>query len=152
MTPYTPLRMIAEDNDDLQVIAACLQDALIPLSGMEYDEEKGIFSLVANRFCWECHPETLEGNSYYARVSAGLSFHQVTEIKKKDLNLQNRNELVNLLTIHDGEENSIHLIFSGGSEIRLKVDKIACHFKDMDEPYHTCNRPSHESCADRSGS
>ena len=39
--PYAPLKIIAEDHEDLQVIAACLQDALIPLSGMEYDAKKG---------------------------------------------------------------------------------------------------------------
>lgn len=144
MTTYTPLRMIAEDEDDLQIIAACLQDALVPLSGMDYDEEMGKFHLVANRFCWECAPEILEGDSFYQRVPTGLAFHHVTEIKKKDLNLQSKSELVNLLTIHDGDTNSIHLIFSGGAEIRLTVDKISCHLKDMDEPYHTCNKPCHE--------
>lgn len=143
MTIYTPLRMIAEDEDDLQIIAACLQDALVPLSGMNYDQETGTFHLIANRFCWECDPEILEGDSFYKRVPTGLAFHQVIEIKKKDLDLQNKNELINLLTIHDENINSIHLIFSGGAEIRLTVDKISCHLKDVDEPYHTCNKPCH---------
>lgn len=145
MTKYTPLRMIAEDEDDLQVIAACLQDALVPLSGMDYDQETGKFHLVANRFCWECAPEMLEGDSFYQRVPTGLAVHHVTNIKKKDLDLQNKDELVNLLTIHDQDENYIHLIFSGGAEIRLTVDKISCHLKDVDEPYHTSNKPSHDS-------
>ena len=143
MTTYTPLRMIAEDESDLQVIAACLQDALVPLSGMDYDQEAGSFHLVANRFCWECAPEILEGDSFYKRVPTGLAIHHVTEIKKKDLGLHNKNELVNLLTIHDQDENAIHLIFSGGAEIKLTVNKIACHLKDVDEPYHTSNKPCH---------
>ncbi len=143
MTTYKPLRMTAEDRDDLQVIAACLQDALIPLSGMEYDQENGHFHLIANRFCWECEPETLNGASYYARVAAGLAFHHVKDIQKKDIDLQNTHELINLLTIHNEENGSIHLIFSGGSEIKLVVDKLCCHFKDMDEPYPTPNKPWH---------
>ncbi len=145
MTTYTPLRMIAEDEDDLQVIAACLQDALVPLSGMEYDQEAGKFHLVANRFCWECDPEIVEDDSFYQRVPTGLAFHHVTDIKKKDLDLQRKNELVNLLTIHDGDSNNIHLVFSGGAEIRLTVDKISCHLKDIDEPYHTSHKPCHGS-------
>lgn len=144
MTTYAPLRMIAEDEDDLQVIAACLQDALVPLSGMEYDQGAKQFHLVANRFCWECAPEVVERDSFYTRVPVGLAFHHVTEIKTKDLDLQNKNELVNLLTIHDQNKNCIHLIFSGGTEIRLTVDKISCHLKDVDEPYPTPNKPSHE--------
>ncbi len=145
MTTYTPLRMIAEDQDDLQVIAACLQDALVPLSGMDYDQETGSFQLIANRFCWECDPEVLEGDAFYKRVPTGLAFQHVTEIKKKDLDMQNKSELVNLLTIQDGDTNCIHLVFSGGAEIRLTVDKISCHLKDMDEPYHTSNKPCHGS-------
>jgi hypothetical protein len=145
MTTYTPLRMIANDEDDLQIIAACLQDALVPLSGMIYDSEAKNFHLIANRFCWECPPEILEGDTFYRRVSTGIAFHHVTEIKQKDLNLQNKNELVNLLTIHDGQNNEIHLVFSGGAEIRLTIGKISCHLKDVDEPYHTPNKPSHES-------
>jgi hypothetical protein len=140
---YKPLQMTAEDRDDLQVIAACLQDALIPLSGMEYDRTRGHFHLLANRFCWECEPENLEGNSYYARVSAGVAFHHVKDVHKKDLDLQSKNELINLLTIHHKENDCIHLIFSGGSEIKLIVDKLSCHLKDVDEPYPTSNKPVH---------
>ncbi len=142
---YKPLRMTAEDEDDLEVLSACLQDALIPLSGMEYDIEKGHFHLIANRFCWECDPEVLEGNSYYVRVAAGLSFHHVKDVQKKGIDSENKTELVNLLTIHNRDGGCIHLIFSGGSEIKLSVDKLSCHLKDVDEPYPTPNRPSHSS-------
>ncbi|MBX9621371.1 MAG: DUF2948 family protein [Alphaproteobacteria bacterium] len=141
--PYAPLKIIAEDHEDLKVIAACLQDALIPLSGMEYDVKQGHFHIVANRFCWECEPETLEGQPYYARVVSGLAFHHVKEVQKKCLDLHNENELVNLLTIHNMEDGCVHLIFSGGSEIKLKVDKLCCHLKDVNEPYPTSHKPSH---------
>lgn len=146
MSRYTPLRMIAEDGDDLHVIAACLQDALVPLSGLEYDKDGNHFHLIANRFCWECDSDDQEkGVSCYTRVPAGLAFHHVKEVQQKGLDLHNKNELVNLLTIHNKEEEGyIYLIFSGGSEIKLKVDKLSCHLKDMDEPYPTPHKPSHE--------
>jgi hypothetical protein len=134
--------MSAEDANDLQIIAACLQDALVPLMGMEYDQSTGKFHLVANRFCWECAPEILEGDSFYMRVPTALSFHHVTEIKKKALDLHNKHELINLMTIHD-HDNCIHLVFSGGTEIRLTVDRISCLLRDVDEPYHTINKPCH---------
>lgn len=143
MSTYKPLKIFAEDADDLQVIAACLQDALIPLSGIDYDKKGGHFHLIANRFCWECEPEDCDGNSFYARVAAGLAFHHVKEVQKKDLHLKNKEELVNLLTIHNAEDGCIHLIFSGGAEIKLKVDKLCCQLKDVDEPYCTSNKPCH---------
>ncbi len=145
MTTYTPLRMMAQDGEDLHVIAACLQDALVPLSGLEYDKEGGNFHLIANRFCWECESDDQEkGISCYTRVPAGLAFHNVTDVQKKGLDLHNKSELVNLLTIHNVKnDNCIHLVFSGGSEIKLTVDKLSCHLKDMDEPYPTPNKPEH---------
>ncbi len=136
--------MIAEDQEDLTLISACLQDALIPLSGLDYDQESGHFHLIANRFCWECDPEVQETTSYYTRVPTGLAIHHVSEVQKLGLNLQNKNELVNLLTIQTAEEDAyIHLIFSGGAEIKLKIDKLLCHLKDIDEPYPTVNKPDH---------
>lgn len=149
MPAYTPLQMIAHDPDDLQIISACLQDALVPLSAIAYDKESGNFHLVVNRFCWECDAEIIDGNPYYARVSAGLAFHHVKEVQKKDLDLQKRDELVNLLTIHEKEDGFIHFIFSGGPEIKLKVDKLYCHLKDVDEPYSTPHIPIHEEASER---
>jgi hypothetical protein len=145
MIPYTPLRMMAQDGEDLDVIAACLQDALVPLAGLEFDQQGGHFRLVANRFCWECDSDNqAEGISCHTRVTAGIAFHHVREVQKKGLSLHKGPELINLLTIHTvGEDGCIHLVFSGGAEIKLKVDKLDCHLKDMDEPYPTPLKPQH---------
>jgi hypothetical protein len=55
--PKTGLKLRAEDDEDLGVISACLQDALIPLSDMEFLAAEMRFAFVANRFRWEnCLP------------------------------------------------------------------------------------------------
>jgi hypothetical protein len=143
MKQYTPLRLSALDKEDLHVISACLQDALVPVSGLKYDEQNQQFHFVANRFCWECEPELVEETPYYSRVATGLAFHNVTEVQQKCLEPTNDNELINLLTIQKTDDNCIHLIFSGGSEIKLMIKDICCHLKDMDEPYPTKHKPSH---------
>src|SRR4029450_10962026 len=51
MTP--PLKIIARDAEDLAVVSACLQDALIPLNEMRYLPQERRFIMVANRFRWE---------------------------------------------------------------------------------------------------
>ena len=48
-----PLKIIARDAEDLAVVSACLQDALIPLNEMRYLPQERRFILVANRFRWE---------------------------------------------------------------------------------------------------
>ena len=48
-----PLKIIARDAEDLAVVSACLQDALIPLNEMRYLPQERRFIMVANRFPWE---------------------------------------------------------------------------------------------------
>lgn len=135
---YRPLRILAEADEDLEVISACLQDALIPLAGLSFDEEEKRFHLLAHRFCWEIESEN------HARVLADLAFHHVTDVHRRDLDLTNKEELLNLLTIHRlGTESWIHLVFSGGAELRLKIDQLQCHLRDVEEPHPTPHRPNH---------
>src|SRR3546814_12419703 len=47
------LKLRARDDEDLQALAALLQDALVPLSDMLYEPELRRFALVVNRFMWE---------------------------------------------------------------------------------------------------
>lgn len=48
------LKLRAEDEEDLAVISACLQDALVPLTNIAWLKDEQRFVLVANRFRWEC--------------------------------------------------------------------------------------------------
>jgi hypothetical protein len=50
------LKLRAEDRDDLAVISACLQDALVAVGDIAYVPEERSFVFVANRFRWEGHP------------------------------------------------------------------------------------------------
>ena len=135
---HTPLRIKAEADEDLEVIAAHLQDAIIPLAGLVFDQVENCFHLLAHRFCWEHQGE--EG----ARVLSTLTFHHVSDVHKRELDLSSKEELLNLLTIHRlGQENWIHLIFSGGAEVRLRIDQLHCHLSDVEDPHPTPHRPAH---------
>ena len=47
------LRLLARDEDDVAVVSALLQDAIIPGADMEFKRKTNQFFIVANRFCWE---------------------------------------------------------------------------------------------------
>lgn len=53
MAKSGPLRLLARGQEDLQIIAACLQDALVPLADVLYQKREKRFVMVANRFRWE---------------------------------------------------------------------------------------------------
>ena len=50
------LRLLANDIDDVGVLSALLQDAIVPGSDMSFDRKLNEFVIVANRFCWEMEP------------------------------------------------------------------------------------------------
>src|SRR3546814_9083894 len=47
-----PLKLRAHDPADMDVVAALLQDALVPLGDMTYLAKETRFVMVANRFRW----------------------------------------------------------------------------------------------------
>lgn len=51
--PPAPLKLRAHDAADMDVIAACVQDALVPLRDIRWMKREKRFVMVLNRFLWE---------------------------------------------------------------------------------------------------
>ena len=167
MTRQGRLKLRARDPEDLRVLSACLQDALVPLADIAYLKPEQRFVLVVNRFMWETAPEeselsaaveaksetTTEGDARfedaegaappYQRVNAGLTFDRVRAVRFRGFDARKRDEILNLLNI-EAEPQAVILSFSGGGAIRLEVSEILCHLEDVGQPWLTRWRPHHE--------
>jgi hypothetical protein len=135
-----PLRLEADDAEDLTVIAACLQDALVLVGDMAFLPEEQRFVLVANRFVWEAAAH--EDGEAYARTSAGLSFDKVAAVKQRNLDRSQTDAILSLLTIRQ-LPGAIELVFSGEAVIRLETNEVQCHLADLGETWPTRWRPQH---------
>ena len=144
MNEVNPLKLRASDKEDLGVISAILQDAVIAIDEMTFLKEESRFAFVANRFRWEDanRDNPLEGNIIYERVNCGICFDTVTAVRQNGLNQAKKAQIISLLSI-TVEEEFIDLAFSAGITVRLQVEKILCHMQDLDEPWPTQRRPSH---------
>jgi hypothetical protein len=141
---FKPLRLLAKDLEDLQILVAHLQDALMPLTTMVYDRSSKTFTLLANRHCWEHPPQVHEGQDLHHRVHSGVCFREVQGVHHKGFHHHGPVRQLNFLTaLHKAQENYLHLVFSAGHEIRLAIDKIHCHLGDIDYPWPTRNKPMH---------
>lgn len=141
---FKPLRLLARDEEDLQILVAHLQDSLMPLSAMIYDRPTQTFTVLANRHCWEHAPHHHEGEDLYHRVHSGLCFRGVQEVHRRGFEHHGPVRQLNFLTtLLNPEKNAINLVFSAGHEIRLKLDTIHCHLGDLDYPWPTRKRPMH---------
>src|ERR1700722_3254679 len=134
------LRLKAEDGEDLAVISAILQDALVAVADMVYQPEEKRFVLVANRFRHEASAAApRQGRE---RVMTGLRIDGVTTVRRRGFHPGETERLLVLLAISAGA-GAIFLDFAGGGSIRLESGRILCHLDDFGEPWPTRFRPSH---------
>jgi len=135
-----PLKLRAEDAEDLAVISAILQDALVAIGEMAYLPDEQRFVLVANRFRWE--PSESGVRQDFERRMSGLRIDGVKAVQRRGFHPRDGDRLLLLLAMRS-EPGVIYFDFAGGSSIRLEVERILCHLDDLGEPWPTRWRPRH---------
>ena len=141
-----PLKLRAADVEDLTVLAACLQDAILPLSDITYVAAERRFVLVANRFRWERRGDGFE------RINCGVAFNHVRAAKLKRIDRRDRGLLLDLLTLVAEEiagGYAVSLICADDRTIRLELDRIEVTAEDYGLPWPTAARPAHAEDARR---
>ena len=138
------LKLTALDADDLGVISAACQDALVAVRDCAYFKDEKRFVLLLNRFRWEADP-TVE--AAYSRTHSALVFNEVTAVRHHEIPLDEPDRMLELLVLvldyrGDGER-SVTLRFAAGRAIRLEIARLACHLGDVGEPWATPWKPAH---------
>lgn len=150
------LKLRAADDDDLAVIAACLQDALVPIGDITFQPQDHRFVFVANRFRWEAGGMEAEmpaaatadatfedaPGPRYERINCGVWFDGVRAVRTRGIDLKDRGRILELLTLRQAAD-GILLIFAGDALIRLAVDRLRCFLEDIGEAWPTRWRPGH---------
>ena len=137
------LRLRAEDREDLAVISACLQDALVRVADLAYEPETGNFVLVANRFRWECSATSADGAGEAERILCALTFDGVDGVAYRGFRRSERDRILSLLAIRQDRPRAIELDFAGRATIRLNAAGIRCRLRDFGEPWPTGWVPGH---------
>ncbi|HEV8388804.1 MAG TPA: DUF2948 family protein [Dongiaceae bacterium] len=154
MTP--PVKIIAHDAEDLAVVSACLQDALIPLNEMRYLPQERRFIMVANRFRWERaampSPEATPGKDApfdsdedfgnQQRTNAGICIDRVLSVRSRNIDRSRPDDFLSLLSVHlDG--NKLSFLFAGGGIILVEVEALALYLSDLGKAWPTQWQPDH---------
>jgi hypothetical protein len=137
------LKLRAEDADDLAVISACLQDALVPVRDLAYDPVDHTFLFVANRFRWEIELRRMGGDCAFERTLCGIAFSHVMAVSYSGFRRSDDARILPLLAIRP-ENGAVLLEFSGGASIKLEISRILCHAGDLGEPWPTQWQPRHD--------
>ncbi len=143
------LKLRAEDADDLAVLSACLQDALVPVRDLAFVRDEQIFVFIANRFRWESGLGPMPGEAGHERVLCAVTFSAVTAVSYRGFRRGDDGRILALLAIRPKADGAggeaIQLEFSGAAAIRLEVVRILCRAKDLGEPWPTPWHPRHDA-------
>ena len=134
------LKLSALDADDLGVISAAVQDALVAVRDCAYFKDEKRFVLLLNRFQWEADPAI---DSAYSRTHSALVFNEVTAVRHHNIPLGEPDRMLELLAITLENDRSVALRFAAGRAIRLEIGRLACHLGDVGEPWPTPWKPAH---------
>ncbi len=134
-----PLRLKALDPDDLAVIAALVQDAVVPASEMRWDRKARRFALLINRFRWEDAPNAKLRKRAYERVQSVLAFEDVMHVRSQGVNASDADMVYALLsvTFEAGKDGTgqVILTFAGDGVVALDVEALETVLRDVTRPY-----------------
>jgi hypothetical protein len=135
------LKLLALDPDDLDVISATTQDAVVRVGDMGFARADHRFALLMNRFAWEEDGKTRQ------RKRAALHFDRVNEAKVAGIDLNAVDGVLELLTIRftetDAPAGTIELAFAGGGTIRLSVECLEARLADLGAAWAAKATPAH---------
>lgn len=137
-----PLKLIALDAEDIAIISAHLQDAVLHVGDVAYLPAERRFALAARRFDWEGVQD-----GHKRRRLAALHFERVVQARSTRIDPAATGAVLNLLaiTFTEGESpaGEITLHFSEGAAIRLSVECIEAQMKDLGPIWEAVATPDH---------
>ena len=136
-----PLKLIALDADDLSVISAHLQDAVLKRGDIAWLPGEKRFALALRRFDWEGAAQGQKRR----RLSA-LHFERVTAARSTKIAADDA--VLSLLAVtftgsDDDPAGQVTLHFSDGAAIRLDVECIEAQMKDLGPIWEAVATPAH---------
>lgn len=140
------LKLLALDDEDLTVISAAMQDAVLRVEDLEYDKKNNQFLFTANRFAWEKRKGFLKKS--HERRRTILAFKRVHDVKMRGFNAGNGDEVLSLLALRfvetdEGPEGQLELVMSGNAGILLNVECIEVQLTDTGGAWETRFKPKH---------
>lgn len=142
------LKLVALDRDDMEVVSAHLQDALVRIADIIWKPHYHRFVMALDRFDWTSAAEAkTNGAPEYRRCRTALRFDRVLSCKCRNLDPADKNARLNLLAVEFSERDSpcgiVTMTFSGGGAIRLEVECLEAELADLGEVFVAEICPNH---------
>ena len=142
----TNLKLLATSDEDLRIVAAHLQDAIVLTKDIASLKKNRIFLIQLNRFMWEDFEKGILRKN--KRIRTVLKFDNVIGVLSKNINTIENKSFLDFLTIESNllpdKSYEIKLIFSGDAVIKIKAEVIDVALDDQGSPWESKNQPKHD--------
>ena len=140
------LKLLAISEEDLKVIAAHLQDAIVSIQDIANLKKNRIFLIQLNRFMWEDIEKGVFRKN--KRIRTILKFDNVISVLSKNINSEVDKNFLDFLTIESNllpdKSYEIKLIFSGDAVIKIKAEVIDVTLDDQGYSWESKTQPIHD--------
>jgi len=144
------LKLMAFDEDDLQILSAHAQDALVRVEEMAWLPGRNRFVTLMNRFDWSgAMTAEAGGRRSYQRRRSALRFERVLKVSAKNIRLGEKGQVLELLAIRfrpdkEPPSGTVELVFAEDRALRLKVECLEAALADLGPGWRARSKPSHE--------
>ena len=122
-------KIIATDNEGLQMISACCAGAKVKIADIKFLQSNKVFLISIER----TKVESLQENK---KINSICKFDFVDHVKSKNIDQKNKNltlELIGIDYLKNKENYEINLMFSNNSHISLMTETIEVKLEDQNE-------------------
>jgi Protein of unknown function (DUF2948) len=144
MEPCEPVKFVALDREDLEVVSAHLQDALVKVCDVIWRPQENRVVIALNRFDW---PSAECNQPHLRRCLCALRFERVNACKCRHVDPAGKDAVLNLLAIEFTERDPpagvVTFTFSGGGMLRLEVECLEAELSDIGPSWPATARPVH---------
>ncbi len=122
-------KIIATDNEGLQMISACCAGAKVKISDIKFLKINKVFLLSVER-------TKVESAQDEKKINSICKFDFVDRVKSKNIDQNNQDlvlELIGIDYFKNKEDYEINLIFNNNVHISLKTETIEVRLEDQNE-------------------
>ena len=142
----TNLKLLATSDEDLKIVAAHLQDAIVSMQDIANLKKNRIFLIQLNRFMWEDVEKGVFRKN--KRIRTVLKFDNVISVLSKNVNTKKDKNFLDFLTIESNllpdKSYEIKLIFSGDAVIKIQTEVIDATLDDQGSSWESKTQPKHD--------
>ncbi len=140
------LKLIARTEEDLRVVSAHLQDAIVNVSDIANLKKNKIFLMQMNRFMWEDVEKGVFRKN--KRIRTIIKIENVINVHAKNIIQSKKDKFLDFLTIETNRmpDNNyeMKIVFAGDSIIKIISEVIEVTLDDQGEAWDTKNMPKHK--------